>query len=378
MHIILLGNSSRGVINFWSVLLAALRSAGHRVSVFAPPGDGEADAAVRAQGVALFHYPLDRNGLNPVRDFASLTALYRLLRQEKPDALFCYTIKPVIYGCLAAMFLAFGKGGVRCRYFAAVTGLGYMFEADNPLKKLLMYLAVFLYRLALRNTAAVFFQNREDKELFQKMRIISAAHRVELTRGTGVDIERFTFTPPPPGPPVFLLIGRLLEAKGLYEYADAAGILKKLYGEARFQLLGPPEKGLGSVPLETVHVWEREGILEYLGETRDVRPYLTRACVAVLPSRREGTPCAVMEAMSMGRPVVVADAPGCREVVRDGVNGYMTPVGSSVALARAMEHFILHPEDIARMGKASRAIAEEEFDARKVADRILRVLYAEA
>jgi glycosyltransferase involved in cell wall biosynthesis len=237
-----------------------------------------------------------------------------------------------------------------------------------------MRLAALLYRLALLGAAAVFFQNREDREVFENANIVPSACRVELTRGTGVDVAHFAPAPLPPGLPIFLLVGRLLEAKGLYEYAEAARILTARHPGARFQLLGPPEHGLGSVPLESVRKWEREGIIEYLGETKDVRPYLAAASVIVLPSWREGAPCSVMEGMSMGRPAVVTDAPGCREVVSNGVNGYMAPLRDPRALAQAMERFILHPEDIASMGAASRRMAMEEFDARKAAARILRVM----
>jgi glycosyltransferase involved in cell wall biosynthesis len=345
-----------------------MRGAGHRVSVFAPPGDEAADAAVRAAGVTLRHYPLDRKGLNPLRDLATLAALYRLFRRERPDAAFCYTIKPVIYGCAAVR-----AAGVRGRY-ATITGLGYMFEADSPAKKLLARLAALLYREALRGATAVFFQNGEDMRLFLHTGILSAKHRMEQTRGTGVDTVRFAPADPPSGPPVFLLVGRLLEAKGIREYAEAARLLKRRHKETRFQLLGPPETGPGGVPLETVRAWEREGILDYLGETRDVRPYLAAASVVVLPSRREGAPCSIMEAMSTGRAVIVADSPGCREMVRDGVNGRVVPVRAPEALAKAMEHFILHPEDAARMGEAGRRLAVEEFDARDAAKQVLGVM----
>ncbi|MDR2696212.1 MAG: glycosyltransferase family 4 protein [Deltaproteobacteria bacterium] len=368
MHIVLLGNSARGAVNFWSVLMEGLRAADCRVTVFAPGGEAEADAAILARGAALCHYPLDRKGLNPVRDMGTLAALYRLFRREKPDLLFCYTIKPAIYGCLAARC-----AGVR-RRFAAITGLGYMFEADSAVKKVLAVFAALLYRMALHGAAAVFFQNREDRDFFAGAGIVSPAHRVELTRGTGVDVAHFAPAPLPPGPPVFLLVGRLLEAKGLHEYAEAARTLKKRHPAVRFQLLGPPEQGLGAVPPERVRDWEREGIIEYLGQTGDVRPYLAAASVIVLPSWREGTPCSVMEGMSMGRPAVVTDAPGCREVVVNGVNGYLAPPRDSLALAGAMERFILHPEDIAAMGAASRRIAVEEFDARKVAAHIMGVM----
>ena len=154
MHIVLLGNTSRGLVNFWRVLVERLHATGCRVTVFVPGGDADADAAIRDMGASLHHYPLDRKGLNPVRDLATLTALYRLFRREKPDMLFCYTIKPVIYGCLAARF-----AGVR-RRFATITGLGYMFEANSVAKKILRLLATLLYRLALQGAAAVFFQNR--------------------------------------------------------------------------------------------------------------------------------------------------------------------------------------------------------------------------
>ena len=368
MHIVLLGNTSRGVVNFWNVLVASLRAADCRVTVFAPAGDTDADTAIRDMGATLRHYPLDRKGLNPVRDMGSLAALYRLFRREKPDILFCYTIKPVIYGCLAARCAGVG------RRFAAITGLGYMFEADSAAKKLLLALAALLYRLALQGAAGVFFQNREDRDIFAQAGIVRPAHRVELTRGTGVDVAHFAPAPLPPGPPVFLLVGRLLEAKGLYEYAQAARMLKKRHPDVRFQLLGPPEQGLGAVPLESVRDWEREGIIEYLGQTGDVRPYLAAAGVIVLPSWREGTPCSVMEGMSMGRAAVVADTPGCREVVVSGVNGHLAPPRDPQALAEAMERFILHPEDIASMGAASRRIAVETFDARKAAAHIMRVM----
>lgn len=373
MHIVLLGNSARGVINFWSVLLKTLLAGGHRVSVLAPAGDAPADAAVRAAGAALYHYPLDRKGLNPLRDLRTLLALRAFFARERPDALLCYTIKPVIYGCLAARTAGVTR---RC---AVITGLGYMFEADTPVKKLLMRVAALLYRMALRGARAVFFQNPDDREVFTRAGIVSEEDRVEMTRGTGVDLDHFTPAPlpsPASDPPVFLLVGRLLEAKGLSEYAEAARLLRAEGLGARFQLLGPPETGVGSVPLETVRAWEREGLLEYLGCTDDVRPYLAAASVLVLPSRREGTPCSVMEAMSTGRAAVVCDVPGCREVVRDGVNGFITAARSPEALARAVRHFILHPEDIARMGAEGRRIAERDFDARNVAEQIARALGA--
>ncbi|WP_374288020.1 glycosyltransferase family 4 protein [Desulfovibrio desulfuricans] len=373
MKIIVLGNQAKAMSNFWSVLIRHMRRAGHEVVCCAPAGDADAEAALAAQGARLRHYALDRKGLNPLSDLRTARELFCLFRQEKPDLLFASTIKPVIYGCLAAKLARVPH------IYATITGLGYAFEADTFLKKCVNRLGRLLYATALAGVEGVFFQNQDDIAVFRQSGILGSSARVLTARGTGVDTRRFAPTPFPNyspdgqlnGAPVFLLVARLLEAKGLPEYAEAARLLKARYPEARFQVLGPPEKGLGSVSMEQMRSWQQQGGIEYLGETRDVRPYVGAAHVLVLPSWREGTPTSIMEGMSMGRPAVVTDAPGCREVVRDGVNGYLVPVRDPQALASAMEAFITRPEDIARMGQAGREMAVNEFDAEKVAARIL-------
>lgn len=380
MKIIVLGNQAKAMSNFWSVLIRHMRRAGHEVVCCAPSGDADAETALAAQGARLRHYPLDRKGLNPLSDLRTTRALYSLFKQEKPDLLFASTIKPVIYGCMAAR-----AAGVP-HIYATITGLGYAFEADTFFKKCVNRLGRLLYGAALSGAEGIFFQNQDDITVFRQSGILGSGARVLTARGTGVDTKRFAPSPFPDysdqgrlnGPPVFLLVARLLEAKGLPEYAEAARLLKVRYPEARFQVLGPPEKGLGSVSMEQMQNWQRQGCIEYLGETRDVRPYVEAAHVLVLPSWREGTPTSIMEGMSMGRPAVVTDAPGCREVVRNGVNGYLVPVRNPQALAGAMEAFITRPEDIARMGKAGRELAVNEFDAEKVAARILEDMHVPA
>ncbi|WP_300551510.1 glycosyltransferase family 4 protein [Desulfovibrio sp.] len=373
MKIIVLGNQTKAMSNFWSVLIRHMRRAGHEVVCCAPPGDADAEAALAAQGARLRHYSLDRKGLNPLSDLRTTRELFSLFRDEKPDLLFASTIKPVIYGCMAAR-----AAGVP-HVYATITGLGYAFEADNFFKKCVNRLGRLLYRVALSGAEGIFFQNQDDIKVFRQSGILGRNERVLTARGTGVDTKRFAPCPLPgysadgrlSGSPVFLLVARLLEAKGLPEYAEAARLLKARYPDARFQVLGPPEKGLGSVSMEQMDAWQNQGCIEYLGETRDVRPYVAAAHVLVLPSWREGTPTSIMEGLSMGRPAVVTDAPGCREVVRDGVNGYLVPVRNPRALAGAMESFITSPESIARMGQAGRELALSEFDAEKVAARIL-------
>lgn len=370
MKIIVLGNQARALANFWSVLIRRMLTGGHEVICCAPPGDAQADAALEALGASVLHYELDRKGLNPLRDLHTFATLKLLFEREKPDLLFASTIKPVIYGCMAAR-----RAGVP-HIYATITGLGYAFEGGSFFKKCVNRLSVRLYRLALNKAEGVFFQNQDDIRAFREAGILTPDARVLTARGTGVDVRRFAETPfpelPPAGPVIFLLVGRLLEAKGLPEYAAAARLLKARHPDARFQVLGPPEQGLGSVSIAQVKEWEAEGSIEYLGETRDVRPFVAAAHVLVLPSWREGTPTAIMEGMSMGRAAVVTDVPGCREVVREGVNGRLAPPRDPEALAAAMKTFMETPEAILRMGAAGRKLALAQFDAEKVAARILR------
>lgn len=371
MKIVILGNQARAMANFWTVLIRAMKAAGHDIVCLAPYEQGEWNAALTSLGVRLLHYPLDRKGLNPLRDAKTLLGLRRIFKAEQPDLLFAFTIKPVIYGALAA---ALAGSPLKKNRHVMITGLGYMFEADSGIKRLLTQVARLLYRLAFSQVRTVFFQNLDDKETFARLRIVPPGADIAMSRGTGVDLRHFAEAPMPSGLPVFLLVGRLLEAKGLYEYYNAAKELKERHPEACFQLLGPPEQGPGSVPLAEVRAWHEKGIIEYLGETRDVRPYIAAAHVLVLPSYREGTPTSIMEGMSMGRAAVVTDAPGCRETVRQGENGFLVPLRDAKSLAQAMERFIQDPDLAQRMGRTGRTLAEAEFDADKVAAHIMAVM----
>ena len=304
MNIIIMNNRASFLVSFWSVLISRLQEEGHQVTCLVPAGDSEAEATLKGFGASIRNYPLDNKGLNPVHDLKTCLALYRIFREERADILYASTIKSVIYGIPMAAL-----AGIRSRY-AMITGLGYMFEANTPVKKMLTYLASSLYRISLSFSDAVFFQNTDDVQTFRDWHCLPRGAHVVMTKGTGVDTDKFAVAPLPEAPLTFLLVGRLLEAKGFYEYAEAARLVKKRYPNARFQLLGAPESSRGGVPLETVKGWEREGIIEYLGVTRDVRPYVGQANVVVLPSWREGLPCSLMEAMSMGRGNRCSRMPG--------------------------------------------------------------------
>lgn len=384
MKVLILGNQGRSTANFWTVLARRILLDGHDVVFAVPPGDPQADVALRGVRHArkvtgaprVVHYPLERKGLNPFQDARSLAALARLMRTERPDYLFATTIKGVIYGCLAARVARVPH------VYATISGRGYAFETDSLLKRCINKLSIFLYTRALAKVDGVFFQNQDDVALFRQCGILAPGARVLMARGTGVDVRHFAPRPLPPVPAddaapgdkriVFLLVARLLEAKGLVDYAEAARRLRERYPAAVFRLLGPAESGLGGVPAETIARWQEQGLIDYLGETRDVRPYVAEAHVLVLPSWGEGTPTAIMEGMSMGRPAVVTDAPGCREVVRNGDNGLLCRVRDPNSLAGALEYFLERPSEIARMGAAGRRLALEEFDGDLVASGIVR------
>lgn len=372
MKILIISNQSRSMAIFWRVLIMRLAKESFDIVCCVPGGDNEAENELRQLGCGVIHYPLDRKGVNPVHDIATYFALKKIFSEVRPDVIFATTIKPVIYGCLAGSGVPY--------IFPAITGLGYAFEADSPLKKVLHIFTKFLYGQALKSASAVFFQNRDDAGLFSGEGLVGPEKPVFYARGTGVDVERFSPAPFPPFPPdgeiIFLLIARLLEAKGIEDYANAARILKKNGARARFQLLGIPEKGPGAISPDQISQWENEKLIEYLGESRDVRPCIAGSHVAVLPSWREGTPTSIMEAMAMGRPGVVTDVPGCREVVMNGENGWLVRVHDPASLASGMENFLRDPDSIRAMGANSRKMAVEMFDANVVADGIIRDMFS--
>ena len=337
---------------------------GHKVVCLGPEAGYK--QPLQELGADYRQIPLHRTGLNPLKDVKTLFSLRKVLKEIKPDIVFSYTVKPIVYGSIAAHM-----AGVRQMY-AMITGLGYVFIGQTFKQRLLTQIVAFLYRRGLKYNQVVFFQNPDDLHLFVSKSIVPKTAKPVLVNGSGVNIEKFAFAPPKLSPVTFLLIARLIKDKGILEYVESARLLKQKYPDARFQLLGPLDINPAAITQEQLERWTKEGIIEYLGKTNDVRPYIADASVFVLPSYREGTPRSVLEAMSMGRPIITTDAPGCRETVIDGRNGFLVPVKDIDTLKSAMEKFIQEPDLISQMGKQSRIIAEEKYDVRKVNRAILQ------
>lgn len=349
--------------NFRGPLIEAMLREGHEVHAAAPglSADGATSEWLTARGVVCHDAPLDRTGLGPVRDLRGLIALVGLMRRIRPDLFLGYTIKPVIWGLIAAHFCAVPQR------VALITGLGYAFTGEARGKRALVKRVVqFLYGLALRRATLIFFQNPDDRADFTRMSLIPSGIPVEVVNGSGVDVEAFAPAPLPDGPIRFLLIARLLGDKGIREYAAAAALVKVRWPDAEFHLVGGVDDNPNGIDEDEVLAWQAAGQVIWHGAALDVRPALAAAHVYVLPSYREGTPRTVLEAMAMARPVITTDAPGCRETVQPGINGLLVPVRDVPALASAMEHILASPLLIESMALASRRLAEEKYDVRRV------------
>ena len=365
-RILMIAGYARSLINFRGDLIKKMVTEGNEVIAMAPETDYE--EFLRPLGAQYVSMPLCRTGTNPFKDLYALFFLVKIMKSLKPDIVFAYTIKPVIYGSLAARFAGIAK------VYSMVTGLGYAFTRTTIKQQMLEKFVSFLYKQAFKGNEKIYFQNPDDLALFHNAGILPDTKKTVLINGSGVDLEKFAYVLPRKQPMSFLLIARLLRDKGICEFAEAAHLLKQRYPAVSFKIVGPYDSNPNSIGPKDIMKWESDEGIEYLGETDDVRPYLTDASVYVLPSYREGTPRSVLEAMSMGRPVITTDAPGCRETVIDGKNGFLVPIMDSQALADAMERFIVNPDLISIMGAKSREIAVDKYDVHKVNESIMQAM----
>lgn len=365
MKIILVSNTSLTIRNFRVALMEALRSKGHEV-IFCAQDNGYA-AEVAGKGFAFVPLSIDRKGANLFTDLKQVFALYRLYKNERPDIVLHYTIKPNIYGSIAASIA--GIPSVN-----NVTGLGYVF-----IKKSFLYPIVkLLYKVACALAERTFFQNEDDLNLFLQKGIIDKKKAV-LTRGSGVDMDFFSpdhcrSIKKEEGYFTFLFTGRLLWDKGIGELVNAARSTKQRHPKARFWLAGLIDNGNPSgINRKTIEDWQKEGVITYWGEVNDIRSYICRADCVVLPSYREGVPRSILEAMAMGKPIITTNAAGCREVIEDGVNGFSVPSKDWQALSDSFCRMIeMSSESRLKMGVSGIEKARREFEESIVIGKYLK------
>lgn len=367
MRVVVLASFAESLINFRGHFIQAMVSEGHEVVAIAPDLSEKTTSLLGGWGVKTYSIVLNRTGMNPLQDWQSYRSLVVLLGKLQPHCLFSYTVKPVIYGSLAAH-----QAGVP-RIYSMITGLGYAFMGRNWKDRIVGSGIRWLYHRALRVNQKLFFQNPDDRDLFIRLRLLQSADQTVIINGSGVDLDHFKPVSLPEAP-VFLLVARLLRDKGIVEYVTAAGRLKKKYPNARFLLVGWYDQHPTAIQPQEVAAWERLLGVEYLGVKKDVREVMAMASIYVLPSYREGTPRTVLEAMAMGRPVITTDTPGCRETVSEGGNGLLVTVKDDVSLATAMETMILDRALRGRMGERGREIAEQKYDVHKVNEVLMKTM----
>jgi glycosyltransferase involved in cell wall biosynthesis len=363
LRIALVCNTAWAIYTYRRGLLRMLIEQGAEVSIIAPRD--RTFPLMEAMGCRCVDLPMASKGTNPRDDLRTLAALYREYRAARPQIVFHYTIKPNIYGTIAAKLAGIPS-------IAVTTGLGYVFIQQSGTANI----AKKLYRFAFRFPREVWFLNKDDRQAFIDQNLLVKPERARLLHGEGVDLDEYAFQPLPRANPqtegfFFVLIGRLLWDKGVAEYVEAARRIRAKYPYARFQLLGPAGvDNPSAITLDEVQAWQREGVIDYLGEATDVRAFIGNADCVVLPSYREGVPRTLMEASAMGRPIVATDVPGCREVVENGVTGFLCEVKDPDSLTQQLERMLLASHAArAEMGAAGRAKVTREFDENGVVER---------
>lgn len=369
LKFLLISPKNRTVYNFRGDLIKSIINMGYEVIVTGPDKDNV--DRIEELGTRFIEIPMNKTGTNIKADLAYCNALTDLMKSEQPDVVLGYTAKPVIYGTIAAK-----KAGIK-NINCLITGAGYTFTAKTAKAKVLGAIVKTLYKNALAKADNVIFQNSDDRNEFISLGLVKK-DKTSIVNGSGVNMEHFKAESAKTEPITFFMLSRLLKSKGVREYLQAARMVKEKHPEVQFKLLGKYEYEMqDAIPQEEVEQYIRDGIVERYEESDDVRPYYKDCSVYVLPSYREGTPRTVLEAMSMGRPIITTDTNGCRGTVKDGYNGFLVPVKDSKAVADAMLKFIDNPKLIKEMGKNSIEFCKEKFEINKVNNTMLEIMNIE-
>jgi len=365
---LLLGTNARTLINFRGDLVKSLSNKNlHVILSSSKPDFSDLDVLKHLGNVEYRTIHLEKSGLKFYSDIKTLVNINSLIKKYKPRFILAYGIKLVIWGGVAARV-------TNTQFYALITGLGFAFQGQSTKRRLLTKLVSFLYKVALRNSKAIIFQNEDNLNFFIDKGIVPRS-KTHIVNGSGVDIEKFYSARFLKSDVCFLCVSRLLGEKGLREYAVAARIVKKKYPNVKFDLVGPQDLSPDAISLSEVSSWS--DCIDYKGSTSDVRKYIKACHVFILPSYHEGLPRSTLEAMSMGRPILTTNATGCKETVKEGINGFMVPIGSSKELAVKMIWYIENKDKIQSMGEESRKIVEKRFDVRKVNKEMMRILGVE-
>lgn len=368
MKILLVYNTAEYLLRFRKELIRALQKSGASVHALTPHDQYVPE--LQALGVTWHEWDLRGHSINPIKELISFWDVCRKMRRIAPDAVCNFTIKPLIYSSIAAKIFS------KAKIVSMITGMGALFASGSVKGHLLRSIVLPVYKLAGKFNDHIVFQNGDDRQDFLDWGICGADKSV-VTKGSGVDLHRFSYVSPAEFSGRFILISRLLKDKGIEQFVEASTLVRKTYPDARFLIAGPFVDSEGGVRREKMAQWVEQGLIEYLGELSDVRPAIAAADVYVLPTYYpEGIPRTILEAMALGRPVVTTDWRGCREAVVNGECGWLVQPTSATSLSQALLRFLSDPSLAARMGRQARARAEQEFDVQVVTQRVASLLTA--
>lgn len=367
--ILIIASFAGSIVWFRGDFIKSLIQNGFEVFTASPNYLKEDSEAIRAIGAIPIEFNLQRTGLNPFKDFKSIMELKSIIKENYIDLVFPYTVKPVIYGSIAANMS-------NVSVISLITGLGYAFSGLSTKARVLQNFNEILYKLSIRKNKIIVFQNKDDYQLFLDRNVISKQQKVAFVSGSGVNLNQFSFKEKDvSGEVSFLLVARLIEEKGIGLYMEAAKLLKVKYPKAEFHLIGPPETSPSAISIDDINKLNDEGVIVFHGLQNNMVEHFHKRDVFVLPSYyREGLPRTTLEACACGNPIITTDSVGCREAVKEGINGFLIEPQNLESLVKAMEYFILHPEKIREMGINSRKYAEERFDVNIINNDLVKLI----
>ena len=374
MKVVIIGTVASSFYGFRADLIHKFLEQGYQVYAFTSEYSMYDLEKIQNLGAIPVTYELNRGGLNPLLDIVATYKLSKKIREIKPDLVFSYFSKPVIFGTIAAKLAKVPK------IIGMLEGLGYTFteqpEGISKKTQIIKKFQLLLYKIALPQLDKIIFLNPDDlTDLLEQYAI--KVKNVQVLGGIGLNLQEYSYQAIPDinQPIDFLFIGRLLKEKGIHDYLAAAKIVKNKYPETQFTVLGAIDPhNLGALKQFELDELIASNIINYPGHVNNVKDWVASSHVFVLPSYREGVPRSTQEAMAIGRPIITTDVPGCRETVVNGVNGFLVARWNPEALAEKMIYFIEHPDQIEKMGDESYKMAVDKFDAEKVNQRLMNIL----
>jgi glycosyltransferase involved in cell wall biosynthesis len=347
-------------------MMKSMKSLGYEVLAVGQESESKWESRFKENGIPYKQVFLERNGLNPIKDLKSFIQIYKCFKEYKPDKLFLYQAKPVVYGAISAKLLGISE------VYSLIAGLGSVFNGDTFVDKIVKFIMMVQYYIAFKISKKVFFQNYDNRKEFVDSKLIDD-NKIEMMNGSGVNLKYFT-PQPLPDQIAFLFISRLIKDKGAIEYLEACRILKNAHPEARCLVVGPYDTNRTAMSEEELQTYISDGTIEYFGEQTDVRPFLKGCSIFVLPSYHEGTPKTVLEAMATARAIITTDAPGCRETVIDNENGFLVPTKDIKTLADRMIYLYNNPNTIKIMGEKGLEICRNKYDVELVNKKLFEVM----